>query len=539
MATERKFQEALEFTLVQRNIDFQLKDLQLAILKDVVMSKKDVLAVLPTGYGKTIIYSLIPTLVDAYESKTDSIVIVVSPLVALMEDQVVNIEASGIRCVYASKQQTRETDTELKNGTVPILMMSPEALFHGEWRQLFSSETYQTRVAAIVVDEAHCVEQWGDEFRTDYGRLAELRSILPKAGMLALTATASPNSRMLIKKKLCMEQASVIVGNCNRQNITLNCVKAPYDPKAAFLWLVERLRTEKQQYPKTVIYCRSIKSCSLLFKLFTDIMGDLAYCGTKCAKNRLFAMYHHSTSTKCKKIIMDNFPNPDSTCRIVICTSAFGLGVNVPDINMVIHWGASRSIEGFMQEFGRSGRDGGSAMSVLYYHGMDISKTSTDDKMRSYATADTCRRVLLQEHFTPDVSINMQINPQHLCCDNCYRNCKCSNCPDLHTALLSDLEGDNDLCAAASTVVCHVVSESQQKEISVNLHEYRQMLVEENSVPSLLNTDISTGLSVSLIDSITNNVQYIGSIEDLLSEYIFDQRIASSVMDIINQTLGD
>ncbi|XP_033730882.1 ATP-dependent DNA helicase RecQ-like [Pecten maximus] len=130
MATERKFQEALEFTLVQRNIDFQLKDLQLAILKDVVMSKKDVLAVLPTGYGKTIIYSLIPTLVDAYESKTDSIVIVVSPLVALMEDQVVNIEASGIRCVYASKQQTRETDTELKNGTVSILMMSPEALFH-------------------------------------------------------------------------------------------------------------------------------------------------------------------------------------------------------------------------------------------------------------------------------------------------------------------------------------------------------------------------------------------------------------------------
>lgn len=156
-----------------------------------------------------------------------------------------NIEETGIRCVYASKTQSQETRRELESGSVPVILMSPESLFHreSEWRQLFSTEIYQSRVAAIAVDEAHCVKQWGDEFRTDYGRLAELRSILPNAKMLALTATASPSTRTSIMKKLCMEKANVVVGNCDRKNIILNCVKAPYDENSPFSWLIESLMT--------------------------------------------------------------------------------------------------------------------------------------------------------------------------------------------------------------------------------------------------------------------------------------------------------
>ncbi|XP_062567161.1 ATP-dependent DNA helicase RecQ-like [Saccostrea cucullata] len=458
-----------------------------------------------------------------------------------MEDQVVNIADSGIRCVYASKVQTPETQKDLASGSVPIIMMSPESLFHGEWRQLFSTEIYQSRVAAIVVDEAHCVEQWGDEFRTDYGRLAELRSILPNSNMLALTATASPISRTSIMKKLCMERGNVVVGNCDRKNIILNSVKAPRDGKPALTWLMENLRNHKQQCPKTVIYCRSIKACSVLFKLFTDVLGDNAYCGVHCAKNRLVAMYHHSTSNKCKTIVMDEFPKVDSKIRVVICTSAFGLGVNVPDIDMVLNWGAPRSIEEFMQEFGRCGRDGRSAMSVLYYHGMDIGKTATDDKMRSYAMAETCRRVLLQEFFTPDVNKSLPVTPKHLCCDNCCKTCECLNCPPLHDSLLSDFEENAALHAATlncELVMCHTVSEGQRNKISEKLKEYREICLEDSG-PSLLNVGILTGLSDSLIDSVVSNVHYIGSIEDLLSEYIFDKNLASSVMCIIDEVLDD
>lgn len=112
---------------------------------------------------------------------------------------------------------------------------------------------------------------------------------------------------------------------------------------------------------------------------------------------------------------MEEFSKLDSKLRVIFCTSAFGLGVNVPDIDMIINWGAPRSVEEFMQEFGRGGRDGRSSMSVLYYHGIDIGKTATDNKMRAYATSDTCRRMILQEHFTPDVRNTLPLFPKHLC----------------------------------------------------------------------------------------------------------------------------
>lgn len=116
-----------------------------------------------------------------------------------------------------------------------------------------------------------------------------------------------------------------------------------------------------------------------------------------------------------KKIVLEEFTKLDSKLRVIFCTSAFGLGVNVPDIDMIINWGAPRSVEEFMQEFGRAGRDRRSSMSVLYYHGIDISKTATDNKMRAYATSDTCRRMILQEHFTPDVRNTLPLFPKHLC----------------------------------------------------------------------------------------------------------------------------
>lgn len=219
---------------------------------------------------------------------------------------------------------------------------------------------------------------------------------MPNANMLALTATASPSTRTSIMKKLCMEKANVVVGNCDRKNIILNCVKAPYDENSAFSWLFESLMNQKHQCPKTVIYCRSINTLQTFYRH----LKDNAYSGIQSANNRLFAMFHHSTSSKCKRIVMEEFTKLDSKLRVIFCTSAFGLGVNVPDIDMIINWGAPRSVEEFMQEFGRGGRDGRSSMSVLYYHGIDISKTATDNKMRAYATSDTCRLMILQEHFT-------------------------------------------------------------------------------------------------------------------------------------------
>jgi hypothetical protein len=240
-----------------------------------------------------------------------------------------------------------------------------------------------------------------------------------------------------------------------------------------------------------------------------------------------------------KKIVMSEFPKVESKIRVVICTSAFGLGVNVPNIQVVINWGAPRSIEEFLQEFERSGRDGRNAMSVLYYHGIDISKTATDDMMRSYATTETCRRALLEEYFTPDTK-SSPVSPKHLCCNNCIKTCECLNCPTLHDSLLNDLEEDIALCSAVAKcglVVFHTETELQRTRIRAKLMEYRETFVEA-SVPSLLNVDLLTGLSLSMIESIVNNVQYISGVDDLLSDYIFDRCLAKSVMCIIDEILA-
>lgn len=229
----------------------------------------------------------------------------------------------------------------------------------------------------------------------------------------------------------------------------------------------------------------------------------------------------------------------DSKLRVIFRTLAFGLGVNISDIDMIINWGAPRSVEEFMQEFGRAGRNGRSSMSVLYYHGIDISKTATDNKMRAYATSDTCRRMILQEHFTPDVRNTLPVFPKHLCCDICATSCECLNCPSFHVSLLTDLQEDIELCAAVSKcelMSCHIVSEFQRNKLHDKLKEYRESCL-VNNVPSLLNVGILSGLSDSLIDSIVNNVHYIGNIEDLMSEYIFDNNLARSVMSIIDEIL--
>lgn len=119
--------------------------------------------------------------------------------------------------------------------------------------------------------------------------------------------------------------------------------------------------TKKHQCPKTVIYYRSIKSCSVIYKLFTDTLKDNAYSGIQYANDRLSAMYHYSTSSKCKKNVMEEFPKLDSKLRVISCISAFGLGVNVPDIDMIINWGAPTSVKKCMQEFMRGRRDGRSS----------------------------------------------------------------------------------------------------------------------------------------------------------------------------------
>jgi len=183
----------------------------------------------------------------------------------------------------------------------------------------------------------------------------------------------------------------------------------------------------------------------LIYSLFTTEVGLADSCfGSPSAKNCIYAMFHHSTPEKNKKITIENFSKSDSKLQVVIDTTAFGMGVNVPDIHRVFHWGASKTFQGFMQESRRAGRDNHQSESIIYYHPIDISTTATDNNMREFCKLKICRRNYLLQHISPENLVVANKQVAHRCCDNCVKLCKCKQCPsDFNHLFLKDNDDDN------------------------------------------------------------------------------------------------
>lgn len=358
--------------------------------------------------------------------------------------------------------------------------------------------------------------------------------------MLALTATATPSDRKKISKVLCMESFIEVVASCDRPNIKHVCIKAPGSINECFSWLCQDIKAMKENATKSIIYCRNIKSCGLIYHyLLSEIGSQNSYIGTCSASNRLFSMFHHSTAPKNKKIIMDSFCKTDSTLRVVIATTAFGMGVNVPDVRVIVHWGAPHSIQGYMQQSGRAGRDGKTSLSVVYYHPADISTVATDSSTREFCLLNTCRREYLLKHFTPEYEENTQGISLCMCCDNCKLNCECGNCPADVAAVLDLDEGA--LINAVNMLdepLVREVQDVQRMEMKVKLYELRAKLLGDTST-SMLNIGLITGLSDRVINDIVANAHYIFSVEDILAQYIFHRACAIEVFDIIENVIQE
>ncbi len=322
--------------------DFRLN--QEAIIQSTI-SGKDTLVIMPTGGGKSLCYQ-VPALMN------EGLTLVISPLLALMADQVTALQANNIAAAYVNSTQTaaekRDVFQQIEKGTLRLLYISPEKALAPAFLKYIQTKS----VALVAIDEAHCVSIWGNDFRPEYARLRNLVAALPETPVMALTATADKATQRDIAKQLRLRDPQLFLSSFERKNITVKVL-----PGQNRLQQIHTFLKNHRKEPG-IIYCLSRKSTEKL-------AGQLQERGYNAA------FFHAEMSNGSKKHVQTSFQKDE--IQIVCATIAFGMGIDKPNIRWVIHYNLPKNIESYYQEIGRSGRDGSSAEALLFFSFYDVS----------------------------------------------------------------------------------------------------------------------------------------------------------------------
>ena len=362
------------------------RPLQEAVINS-VLAKKDTLVIMPTGGGKSLCYQ-IPALI------LKGITIVVSPLISLMSNQVASLEKHGIHSVFLNsslewKEYLKAVD-EIKKGFVKIIYVSPEGLATSRIRDLLNEGNLE--VSCITIDEAHCVSEWGHDFRPDYMEIFSVRKLFPKATMIALTATATEQVKRDIIKNLGLKKPEIFTTSFDRKNIFLEV----QPKKSGESQVIEFLKNHKDE--SGIIYCTSRRQVDELFVSLKK-------------KGYSVLNYHAGLPDDVRGEHQQLFI--EDKVKIIVATVAFGMGIDKPNVRFVINFDLPKSIEEYYQEIGRAGRDGQPAWALLLYTYADVHKiryfftdmadpTKAEMKLKSmvnFASGNTCRRKALLNYF--------------------------------------------------------------------------------------------------------------------------------------------
>ena len=353
-----------------------------------VLDQNDTLVLMPTGGGKSLCYQL-PSLCF------DGLTLVVSPLIALMKDQVDALKANGIAAEFINSTlpyaEISRVQAQARQGQIEILYLAPERLALSRFRDFLTT----LNVSLIAIDEAHCISEWGHDFRPDYRNLKALRRDFPAVPVIALTATATEKVREDIISQLDLRLAQPFLSSFNRANLTY----LVQSKTTAFSDLLELLR--RHENGPAIIYCFSRKNTE-------GLSADLSANGLKALP------YHAGLDNAVRKETQEKFIRDE--VPIIVATIAFGMGIDKPDVRLIVHYDLPKTLEGYYQETGRAGRDGLPSECVLFYSYGDkikqeffIEKIEDDterEKARQklgqvieFCELQTCRRKYLLEYF--------------------------------------------------------------------------------------------------------------------------------------------
>ncbi|MEH1828369.1 MAG: DNA helicase RecQ [Nostoc sp.] len=364
---------------------------QRQIIED-ALQNRDLLIVMPTGGGKSLCFQL-PALIKK------GLTVVVSPLIALMQDQVEGLRNNNIAATFLNSSlnpyKVRSREEAILSGKVRLLYVAPERLLSERFLPFLDLVKEKIGIAAFAIDEAHCVSEWGHDFRPEYRQMKSLRKRYPDVPTLALTATATDRVRADIIQQLGLKQPSIHIASFNRQNLYY---EVRSKSKSAYAELLELVR---ETDGSAIIYCLTRKKVDeLTFKLQNDKIAALSYHAGLTDEER---------SSNQTRFIRDDV-------RVMVATIAFGMGINKPDVRLVIHFDLPRNLESYYQESGRAGRDSEPSRCTLFFSFSDIKtiewsidqKTDPQEQLIAkqqlrqvidYAQGTVCRRTIQLGYF--------------------------------------------------------------------------------------------------------------------------------------------
>lgn len=379
-------------------------------------------------------------------------------------------------------------------------------------------------------------------FREHFSKLHELRSLVhPTTPFIALTATATPDTKNTILETLLMESPVEIATSPDKPNVTYSVVYMGKNEETfTYLqWIADEIKDKGVQCDRVIIYCQTIKQAQLLYSMLRSILGPhMFYKNSKDPKESLLEMLHACTPSANKEHILQSFTKKDGLVRALVATIAFGMGINCTGVHTIIHYGPSKNIEAYMQECGRAGRDGQASKVFLLYNGLQL--IHVDKDIKEYLKTKKCRREFIMSIF----NAHTDHKQDHTCCDICADACTCNdpNCKSFTKYPLVHTSKDKYVPSGSRVVTLEEKTKVKDELISYSKYLLNEFLgkVKGKSLDSFASPEFMLGFSTLQIQQVIDNCDKLFSIQDISNFVeIWDLQHAHRIQEVLQNIFDD